>query len=148
MTEINFVALMPFAAAIGVRVAAAGPDEVIGALDWAPERTTAGGAVHGGAIMTLADSIGAVCAFLNLPAGASTSTTSSSTVFTRAVVSGTVTATSRPLHVGRSTIVVTTELRDDAGRLVAQVTQTQAVLGPAGPIRGSAAADTRRPRDR
>jgi acyl-coenzyme A thioesterase PaaI-like protein len=34
------------------------------------------------------------------------------------------------LHVGRSTIVVATELRDDSGRLVAQMTQTQAVLRP------------------
>jgi acyl-coenzyme A thioesterase PaaI-like protein len=30
--------------------------------------------------------------------------------------------------VGRSTIAVVTELRDDRDRLVAQVTQTQAVL--------------------
>jgi uncharacterized protein (TIGR00369 family) len=44
------------------------------------------------------------------------------------VRSGDVVATARPLHVGRSTIVVVTELRDDAGRLVAQVTQSQAVL--------------------
>jgi uncharacterized protein (TIGR00369 family) len=45
-----------------------------------------------------------------------------------AVRAGTVTATSTPLHVGRTTIVVRTEVRDDDDRLVAQVTQTQAVL--------------------
>ena len=128
MTEIDYVAMMPFAAALGVRIGTATAEEVVGRLDWAPERTTAGGAMHGGAIMALADSIGAVCAFLNLPSGATTSTTSSSTAFVRGVRSGTVTATARPLHVGRSTIAVVTELRDDAGRLVAQVTQTQAVL--------------------
>ncbi|MDI9916999.1 PaaI family thioesterase, partial [Rhodococcus sp. IEGM 1379] len=89
-----------------------------------------GNGMHGGALMTLADSVGAVCAFLNLPAGASTSTTSSSTVFTRGVRKGTVTATARPLHAGRSTIAVVTELRDDEGRLVAQVTASQAVMGP------------------
>jgi len=89
--------------------------------------------MHGGVLMSLADTIGAVCAFLNLPAGTTTSTTSSSTVFLRGVRSGTVTATARPLHAGRSTIVVTTQLHDDDGRLVAQVTQTQAVLSaPAG----------------
>jgi 1,4-dihydroxy-2-naphthoyl-CoA hydrolase len=44
-----------------------------------------------------------------------------------------VTATSRPLHAGRSAIAVQTELRDDDGRLVAQVTQAQAVLGAHGP---------------
>jgi uncharacterized protein (TIGR00369 family) len=125
----DYVAMMPFAQAIGVQVSSAGAGEVIGTLDWTPERTTAGGALHGGALMAFADSIGAVCAFLNLPSGASTSTTSSNTVFLRGVRAGTVTATARPMHVGRSTIAVLTELRDADGRLVAQVTQTQAVLG-------------------
>ena len=78
--------------------------------------------------MAFADSVGAVCAVLNLPPGTSTSTTGSSTVFLRGVRSGTVSATSHPLHAGRSTIAISTALRDDEGRLVAQVTQTQAVL--------------------
>lgn len=122
------LALMPFARETGVRLEAAGPGEVVGSLEWSPERCTAGGAMHGGALMTLADSVGAVCAFLNLPAGASTSTVSSSTSLVRAVRSGTARATARPLNVGRSFIVVVVEVHDDAGRLVAQVTQTQAVL--------------------
>lgn len=125
----HLIALMPFADGLGVRLTTAEKDEVVGTLDWAQERTTAGGAMHGGALMALADSVGAICAFLNLPTGATTSTTSSSTVFLRGVRSGTVTATARPLHAGRSTIAVVTELRDDAGRIVAQVTQSQAVLG-------------------
>lgn len=120
--------MMPFARTIGVEITAASKDEVVGRLPFDESRTTAGGAVHGGALMALADSVGAACAFLNLPEGAGTSTTSSSTVFLRGVRAGSVTATARPLHVGRSTIAVTTELRDDDGRLVAQVTQTQAVL--------------------
>jgi acyl-coenzyme A thioesterase PaaI-like protein len=37
-------------------------------------------------------------------------------------------AVSRPLHTGKRTIVVDTELYDDDARLVARVTQTQAVL--------------------
>lgn len=125
---IDYLALMPFAAALGIRIERAGPDEVVGSLDWTPELTTAGGALHGGALMALADSVGAVCAYLNLPAGATTSTTSSSTTFVRGARSGTVTATARPLHVGRSTIAVATELRDEDARLVAQTTQSQAVL--------------------
>jgi 1,4-dihydroxy-2-naphthoyl-CoA hydrolase len=128
MSEIDYVALMPFAVGLGIRISSATEDEVVGSLDWAEDRTTAGGAMHGGVVMALADSIGGVCAFLNLPTGANTSTTSSSTVFTRGLRSGTVTATARPLHVGRTTIVVCTELRDSDGKLVAQVTQSQAVL--------------------
>jgi 1,4-dihydroxy-2-naphthoyl-CoA hydrolase len=130
MTEpSDFAALMPFACTVGIEITAATTDEVVGRLPYDEARTTAGGALHGGALMTLADSVGGVCAVLNLPEGAGTSTTSSSTVFLRAVRSGAVTATSRPLHVGRSTIAISTELRDDDGRLVAQVTQSQAVLG-------------------
>jgi len=124
----GLVDMMPFAAGLGIVLDAAAPDEIRGRMAWAPERCTTGGILHGGVLMALADSLGGICAFLNLPRGALTATTSSATVFIRAVRSGEVTAVSRPLHVGRSTIVVQTDLTDDAGRRVAQVTQTQAVL--------------------
>ena len=127
----GLVAMMPFAAGLGIVLDAAAPGEVRGRLAWAPERCTSGGILYGGVLMAFADSLGGVCAFLNLPPGALTATTSSATVFTRAVRSGDVTAVTRPLHVGRTVIVVQTDMTDDAGRRVAQVTQTQAVL--AGP---------------
>jgi len=126
------VTMMPFTAGLGIVLDAAAPDEVRGRMAWAPERCTTGGILHGGVLMALADSLGGICAFLNLPPGALTATTSSATVFTRAVRSGEVTAVTRPLHVGRSVIVVQTDLTDDAGRRVAQVTQTQAVLAGRG----------------
>jgi len=119
---------MPFAVRLGIEVELASAERVTGHLGWGEELCTAGGVLHGGALMTLADSVGAICAVLNLPEGASTATISSSTNMLRAVRSGRVTAESRPLHAGRSVIVVATELRDSDGRLVAQVTQTQAVL--------------------
>ena len=122
------LASMPFSVACGMRLEAASPERVSGRLDWAPERCTAGGVLHGGAVMALADSLGAICAFLNLPAGASTSTIESKTNFFRAVRSGHVTAVTTPVHLGRTTIVVQTDLRDADDRRVALVTQTQAVL--------------------
>jgi len=128
----GLVAMMPFAAGLGIVLDAAAPDEVRGRMAWAPERCTTGGILHGGALMAMADSLGGICAFLNLPPGALTATTSSATVFTRAVRSGEVTGVTRPLHVGRTVIVVQTDLTDDAGRRVAQVTQTQAVLAGRG----------------
>jgi 1,4-dihydroxy-2-naphthoyl-CoA hydrolase len=124
----SLIELMPFAKALGIELEAASKEEVRARLAWAPERCTAGGVMHGGALMALADSLGGVCAFLNLPEGATTTTISSNTTFMRAVRGGHVTALARPLHAGRSVIVVQTELRDDDGRLVAQVTQAQAVL--------------------
>jgi uncharacterized protein (TIGR00369 family) len=124
----ELVAMMPFAAWLGLVLDSATPDEVRARLAWAPHLCTTGGLLHGGALMALADSTGGLCAYLNLPPGASTATTSSATVFTRAVRDGEVTAVARPLHVGRTVIVVQTDLTDQAGRRVAQVTQTQAVL--------------------
>jgi 1,4-dihydroxy-2-naphthoyl-CoA hydrolase len=126
MSEV--VAAMPFAAALGVEVSGAAKEEVRGRLAWAPERCTAGGVLHGGALMGLADSLGAICAFLNLPEGATTATIESKTNFFRAVRGGHVEAVSRPLHVGRTSIVVQTELADAEARPVAVVIQTQAVL--------------------
>jgi uncharacterized protein (TIGR00369 family) len=121
---------MPFGALLGVELDDASPGEVRGGLAWAPERCTAGGILHGGALIGLADSLGGLCAYLNLPEGASgTATVESKTNFFRAVREGRVSAVSRPLHVGRTFIVVQTDLHDDRGRHVAQVTQTQAVLG-------------------
>ena len=122
-------AAMPFAAELGIEVDAASPDEVSARLAWAERLCTAGGVLHGGALMSLADTAGAFCAFLNLPEGASgTATIESKTNFFAAVRAGSVRARSRPLHRGRTTIVVETDLFDDRERHVARVTQTQAIL--------------------
>jgi uncharacterized protein (TIGR00369 family) len=121
-------AAMPFAGTVGIELSEASAERVSGRLAWAPELTTAGGVLHGGAVMGLADALGAVCAFLNLPEGAQTSTIESKTNFFRAVREGHVEATSIPLHVGRSTIVVQTDVRDADGRRVALTIQTQSVL--------------------
>jgi uncharacterized protein (TIGR00369 family) len=121
---------MPFAGLLGIEVVAASPEEVRARLGWDESRCTAGGILHGGALMGLADSSGGLCAFLNLPDGATaTATIESKSNFFRPVSEGYVEATSRVLHQGRSTIVVETELRDASGRLAAKVTQTQAILG-------------------
>src|SRR5215470_17113002 len=64
------IAQMPFAAALGVVLDAAAADEVRGRLAWAPERCTTSGIMHGGALMGLADTLGGLCAFLNLPPAA------------------------------------------------------------------------------
>jgi uncharacterized protein (TIGR00369 family) len=123
------LASMPFAAGLGMEVMGAAPEEVRGRVAWAAERCTTAGLIHGGLLMAFADSLGAICAFLNLPEGAGgTSTVESKTNFFRAVRQGNVVGVTRPLHVGRRFIVVQTDITDDGGRRVAQVTQTQAVL--------------------
>jgi len=121
---------MPFAKTLGLEMLGASPEKVQARVAWEDRLCTAGGILHGGALMSLADAAGAYCAFLNLPEGASgTATIESKTNFFRAVRDGHVVATSRPLHRGRTTIVVETDLHDSVGKHVARVTQTQAVLG-------------------
>ncbi|MEU1408785.1 PaaI family thioesterase [Streptomyces sp. NPDC005728] len=126
----DLLAAMPFAAGLGIELHEVTAERTVGSLAWSPEACTAGGALHGGALMALADSVGAVCAYLNLPEGASgTSTVESKTNFLRSVTAGHVRATARPLHLGGTLLVVQTDLRDDRDRLVGQTTQTQIVLG-------------------
>ena len=123
---------MPLCETFGMTASELAADRVVVHLDWRPDLCTANGLLHGGAVMTLADSAGAACAYLNLPDGAvGTSTLESKTTFLGAVREGaSLTATSVPLHSGRTTIVVETELRTDDGRLVGKTTQTQSVLHP------------------
>jgi 1,4-dihydroxy-2-naphthoyl-CoA hydrolase len=117
---------MPFAALVGVELVEAGPELVRARLAWTPAHCTAGGVMHGGALMAFADTCGGVCAFLNLPDGASaTATVESHTHFLRAVRDGTLTAGTRPLRRAKTLIVLETEIAREDGALVAKVTQTQ-----------------------
>ena len=121
--------LVPFTKTLDIEILSQAKSEVRARMPWAPERCTAGGVMHGGALMALADSTGALVAFLNLPEGAAgTTTIESTTNFLRAVRDGNAEAVSRPLHAGRTVVVVETDVLDAAGKLVARVTQTQAVL--------------------
>ena len=123
---------MPFADLIGIDVLEASAEQVKARLPWRADLCTAAGILHGGALMAFADSVGALCAVLNLPEGHLTSTIESKTNFFRAVREGQVEAVAIPLHVGRSTIVVQTDIRDGAGKRVTLTTQTPAGLKPGG----------------
>jgi len=123
----ELVALMPFARQLGIVVDEASADRVVARLDWAPHLCTAGGVMHGGALMSLADTAGALVTFLGLPEGAATATITSTSQLFRPVTSGTVRAVAVPLHRGRTTVTAQTSLFDASDRLVAQTTQIQAV---------------------
>ncbi len=89
----------------------------------------AAGVLHGGALAEPGRRGGEGCAFLNLPEGATATTTiESKTNFLRAVRQGHVDAVARPLHVGRRVLVIETDLFDAEDRRVAKVVQSQAVL--------------------
>ena len=128
---IDVTRIMPLAGRLGVETVAQGPAGVRLRLAWSPETCTAGGIMHGGALMALADTAGGLLAFLNLPDGAiGTTTTDSTTRFVAAVRDRYAEAVARVLHKGRTLIVIDTEIRDAGQRLVARTSQAQLVLMP------------------
>jgi uncharacterized protein (TIGR00369 family) len=114
---------------LGLRFVEVGPDRVVAELEVAQRLCTVGGALHGGALMALADTVGGTAALLNLPAGARTATIESKTNFIAAVTAGVVRAEATPLHRGRRTSVWQTRVTDASGKLLSLTIQTQAVLG-------------------
>ncbi len=123
--------MMPFTKELGLEVIVGEPGRTVARASWSEARTTGGGVMHGGYLMALADSVGAACAAFNLPQGARTTTIESKTNFFRAVTGGTLRIEATPVHVGRTTIVVQTDItREDDGKLVTRTTQSQAVIGP------------------
>ncbi len=123
----ELVALLPFAADLGIRLEQASTDRVVAVLPWAARLCTAGGILHGGALMALADSAGALVAYLGLPDGASTATLTSTTQLFRPVSAGEVRAVAVPLHRGRTAVTVQTTLYGPGDKLVAQTTQIQVI---------------------
>ena len=113
---------------LGIRFVETTPDRVVAELDYREALTTVGGSFHGGALMALADTMGAVATVLNLPPGAGTTTLESKTNFVAAARSGTVRAETTPLHRGRRTMVWQTRVTDESGRLLSMTVQTQMVL--------------------
>lgn len=120
---------MPFANLMGVEIIERGKDLVVGRLVVREDLCTAGGILHGGAFMAFADALGAVGGFLNLPAGARTTTLESKTNFLGAAPVGTtVTGEASPLHIGRRSSVWQTRVTNAEGKLLALVLQTQMTI--------------------
>lgn len=125
----SLAALMPLCRTLAIEFTRADADLVVAALDWSPELCTAGGVLHGGALMALADSAGAACAYLNLPPDSTgTTTVTSHTSFLAGVREGRVVASGRPVRVGRAAVFVEVEVTDGDGRPVARTSAVQLVL--------------------
>jgi uncharacterized protein (TIGR00369 family) len=121
------LALMPFAGHLGLLLDEADASRVVIRLDWAPHLCTSGGIMHGGVLMSLADTAGALVTYLGLPEGKSTATITSTSHMFRPVGGGTVRAVAVPVHRGRTTVTAETSIFDTEDRLVAQTVQVQAV---------------------
>jgi uncharacterized protein (TIGR00369 family) len=120
---------MPFSELLGIRVTLSTPDLVEAEMEVRPDLCTIPAVLHGGALMALADSIGAIATVLNLPEGAWTTTIESKTNFLAALPVGEVArAACTPIHKGRQTMVWQTRISRADGRLAGVVTQTQLVI--------------------
>ena len=118
-----------FPGLMGLRLRELAPERVLGELTVRPDLCTTGGVLHGGAIMAFADTLGAVATAQNLTNGDSTTTIESKTNFLAAGRAGTsIEGDCTPVHRGRRTMVWQTRIHDAAGKLLAQVVQTQMVL--------------------
>jgi 1,4-dihydroxy-2-naphthoyl-CoA hydrolase len=120
------------AAHLGIAFLETGPERVVAQLEIREAVSTLGGAIHGGTLMALADTAGAVgtLSFLekNPSAGKGTATLESKTNFFAAARSGKVRAESTPLHKGKRTHVWQTRVTDESGKLLSLTIQTQMIL--------------------
>lgn len=106
-------------------------ERVVGRMMVRPALCNLAHVLHGGAMMSFADTLGGVGCFLNLPRNARTTTIESKTNFLSAAKQGVwLIGESTPLHRGRTTMVWQTRISTETGSLCAVVTQTQLVVAP------------------
>ena len=127
--------MVPFAKTMGIQITEMTAERARAEMLVRPDICTAGNgtdkpSIHGGAVMTLADVVGAFGGWAALPEGAKGTTTSESkTNFLNPAPEGeTVYAEALPLKTGRRQSVWQTRITLKDGTLVAVVTQTQIVL--------------------
>lgn len=130
-SALNQVANAMFPKVLGMSFLEVSKDRLRAELMVTDDLCTTGKTMHGGAIMTMADFMGAACTMNNVPVGAGTTTIESKTNFLAAAPSGQkVIATCEPVHKGKRTQVWRTTVAREDGKVVAVVTQTQMVLEP------------------
>jgi 1,4-dihydroxy-2-naphthoyl-CoA hydrolase len=121
----------PFAEFMGMKITHLSRDKITAEIFVREELNNRFGAMHGGAVMALADNLGGTATFANLPEGGRTATIESKTNFFAPIpVGDTAYAECTPLHRGRTTMVWQTRITRNDGRLCALVTQTQIVILP------------------
>lgn len=120
---------------LGIRLIEATPERAVTELDFRPELQQLTGVFHTGAILSLADSTATWGAMQTVQPGGELApeqfplAVQLSANLLRNTGEGTLTAEARPIHRGRTLIVMETEVRDSRQRRLAKVTTTHVVLG-------------------
>lgn len=130
MTAVRLKGKLPaFPRMMGMELVETGTERIVGRLPVREEITNGTGAIHGGALMAFADTLGAIGTLVNLSDGMATTTMESKTNFIAPALVGMVlTGEATPIHRGRTTMIWQTRITREDGRLVAIVTQTQLVM--------------------
>jgi uncharacterized protein (TIGR00369 family) len=127
----------PFTKLLGVNVLHRTAERTEAELTVREELCNRRGVLHGGAVMALGDTLGGLTASASLTNDGRTATIESKTNFFAPIPKGdTPRAVCVPLHSGRTTIVLQTNITRSDGKLAAIVTQTQIVLPAAKPAAG------------
>jgi 1,4-dihydroxy-2-naphthoyl-CoA hydrolase len=113
---------------LGVRMVSITKKRVVAEMRVKRLHINRSGRVNGGALMAFADVMGAAGTVANLPPGYRTGTLESKTNFFRAGEGPVLRAVSIPLHIGRTTMVWQTTIRNPDRNVAAIVTQTQIVI--------------------
>ena len=113
---------------IGLRVTHAEPRRMAGEITMRADLSQPYGYIHGGALMTLMDTVGGLATTLNLEPGYGFLTVEFKINFLRSVRQGRVTAEATAVHIGRRTHVWQVTAHDEQGRQLALASLTQLVI--------------------
>jgi 1,4-dihydroxy-2-naphthoyl-CoA hydrolase len=113
---------------IGLRVTHAEPQRVTGEITVRTDLTQPYGYIHGGALMTLMDTVAGMASALSVGPGEGFLTVEFKINFLRSVRKGRVIAEATAVHVGRRTHVWQVTAHDEQGHQLALATLTQLVI--------------------
>jgi uncharacterized protein (TIGR00369 family) len=117
-----------FAGVLGMEFTHLSPDRVEATLKVRQDHKQPWGILHGGAVMTLADTVAGAGAYMNLARGQETVTVELKINLIGAVREGGIRAEATPLHRGRTTSIWETRITDENDKLVAVALSTHLVL--------------------
>jgi uncharacterized protein (TIGR00369 family) len=118
------VAPPPVAELLGLRLVSVADGEVVFELDVRPEHANPMGTIQGGVICALADAAMGLAYASRLEDGESFTTLELKTNYLRQVRDGTLVATGRVVHAGRTIGLTSCDVVDGEGRKVAHATST------------------------
>lgn len=115
---------------LGIEITEIGSDYLVGRVPVDERTKQPFGLLHGGVSVVLAESLGSIAAYHAAPEGHLAVGLDINANHLRAVRSGWVTGTARPVHIGRTTQVWQIDMVDEAGEKTCVSRITMAVLAP------------------